>query len=115
MTDRLIKVLENQRLLTRGCVDMGAYVRIYADRDETLSYTVDWSPWLGSNTIASVSNESHGPTVTSTNTTTAATLTISKSPGRIEHRITDSAGQTKELRLDIRLPQGNGSHSYGCY
>lgn len=114
MADRLIKVLENGRLLTRGLANLEGAVQAYVGKDEALTFTVDWSNWLGARTIASVANEVHGPTLTASNTTTTASLTVSRAPGTIYHRITDSDGQTKELRIHVRSPDQSAVRDYGC-
>lgn len=108
MTDRVVKVLENNRLVTRGAGHCGRHVFLSLDEDETLPYTVDWSDWLGSDTISSVTNESNGPSVTNaSNTTTTASLTLTaSSDGYVEHRITTAAGAVKELRLVVNSDSG---------
>ena len=103
MTDRLVKVLENGRLVCRGIRKRGAGAFVRMSENETLPFTVDWSDWLGSDTIASVTNETSGPAVSSaSNTTTIASLTISGArDGWIEHRITTAAGAVKELLITV--------------
>jgi hypothetical protein len=105
MTDRLIKVLEQGKLICRGLKHRGKNVSIAQDSDETLSYSVDWSTWLGSDTIASVINEATGVTVTgASNTTTTTTFNLNASrTGWVEHRITTAAGLTKELLLVVEI------------
>jgi len=108
MTDRLIKVLENGRFVARGVGRHNNGVVINLTEDESLPYTVDWSGWLGSDTISSVTNESHGPTVSNaSNTTTTASLTITASSnGYIQHRVTTAAGATKELMIVVNGEAG---------
>jgi hypothetical protein len=103
MTDRIVKVLENGRTITRGVNVKGSGFVLNADPDEVLPITFDWSGWLGTDTIASVANESHGPGISAaSNTTTTATFTVSASSnGYIEHRITTAAGSVKEARLTV--------------
>jgi hypothetical protein len=103
MTDRIVKVLENGRFVLRGVHKRGRGVLIFVDEDETLPVTFDWSNWLGTDTISSVANETHGPTVSgASNTTTTATFKVNASgDGYIEHRITTAAGSVKELRLTV--------------
>ncbi|MCJ8334628.1 MAG: hypothetical protein MJH10_10345 [Epibacterium sp.] len=113
MANRLVKVLEGGRFLTRGCNDMGSHVLLRVDPDEVLVFTVDWTPWLGGNTIQSVSNQAEGVTITSNYSGSIVTLKISGSPGFIQHRISDSAGQTKEVRLEVRTPEGQTFGAYG--
>lgn len=114
MADRIVKVLENNRYVTRGVSDMGRYVEIELDQDETLLLTVDWSNWLGSETIASTTNEADGPTVGAIATTGAVnTFTIGGNPGYVQHRITTSAGQTKELRIRVIQAEPIYREDYG--
>jgi len=113
MADRTIKVLENNRLVTRGASSDGRNATIEVDEDETLPITVDWSGWLGSDTIASVTNEATGPSVSGeSNTTTTAALSVSGDPGLIEHRITTAAGAVKELRVWVASPNGVPNRTY---
>lgn len=113
MTNRIAKVLENGRLVCRGLRKRGSGVYVVMTENETLPFTVDWSDWLGSDTIASVTNETHGPSVsTASNTTTTASLTLS-SPrdGWIEHRITTAAGSTKELIITVNSDRNSKDYS----
>lgn len=105
MTDRLIKVLEQGKTILRGLKPRGNAVVAAQDENETLDYTVNWSGWLGSDTISSVTNTSTGLTVSSaSNTTTAATFKLSGSiSGWLEHRITTAAGRTKELLILLEV------------
>lgn len=106
MTDRLIKVLEQKKLITRGLSKSGEIALIEHDDDTTLDYTIDWSSWLGSDTIASTDNEATGPTVVvKSQTNTQVVLTISGDGGRIEHRITTTtSGETPELLIVVNSP-----------
>jgi len=114
MADRTIKVLENGRTVSRGVNRNGNSPLIYQDEDETLPYTVDWSGWLGSDTIASVTNTTHGPTISAaSNTTTTASLTITASQnGYIEHKITTAAGSVKELRIYVNANKETKDYSF---
>lgn len=113
MTDRLIKMLENGRSVCRGVSKRSDGVAMMLAEDETLNITVDWSDWLGSAEIASVTDEATGVSVTSSNTTTTATLTVSAPPGIIQHRITTDGGEVKELRVYVNCPTGDVSDDYG--
>jgi len=111
MTDRLIKVLEQGRILTRGINKDGSRAFMVKDHDETLPITVDWSAWLGTDTISSVTNEAHGPGVSSaSNTTTKASLTISGNSGHVEHRITTAAGAIKELTIIVNAEEARKTY-----
>lgn len=115
MTDRIVKVLEDNRFVTRGVQQRSRDLILEVDEDETLKVTFDWSSWLGSDTIASVTNEVSGPTLSgASNTTTQASFKVSGGPGLIEHRITTTTGgETKEVRLWVSSPLANASDDYG--
>jgi hypothetical protein len=116
MADRIVKVLENGNLVTRGIGKKSDGPVIALDEDETLDVTFDWTGWLGSDTIASVTNEATSTTVSSeSNTTTTSTFFISGSCGLVEHRITTAAGLTKELRLWVDAPGFALTDDYGFY
>jgi hypothetical protein len=104
MADRLVKVLENGRLITRGLNTLGSNPILFIDEDETLAVSFNWTDWLDGDTISSVANSSHGPGVSgASNTTTTATFRVSATrDGYIEHRITTAAGNVKELNLLVR-------------
>lgn len=106
MPDRLIKVLEQKKLITRGVSKSGAIVLIEHDDDTILDYTFDWETWLGSDTIASVVVDATGPTaVIKSQTTTQVVLTISGDGGFIELRITTTtSGETDELFIAVNSP-----------
>jgi len=102
MADRLIKMLENGRMVTRGIGQKSTGAILELDLDETLPISVDWSDWLGTDTISSVTNEPTSVSVSNeSNTTTTAAFSVSGSPGVIEHRITTAAGTIKEMRLYV--------------
>jgi hypothetical protein len=114
VTDRLVKVLENGRLVARGLSLISTGAALMLDEDETLSVTIDWSGWLDTDTISSVTNEVESVSVSSeSNTTTQASFSVSGSPGIIQHRITTAAGNIKELKLCINSPYVTTSSDYG--
>ncbi len=114
MADRLVRVLENGRLNTRGLNDMGSYVCLTLDDDETLTLTINWTDWLGTEAISSTENEVSGPTAGSITTASGVnTFTVSGSPGWIQHRITTDGGQTKELRIRVQSPEPVIRDDYG--
>ena len=116
MADRLIKVLENDRLITRGVNVDNRKIRVYMDEDEVLPFTVNYSDWLGTDTIASVVNETFGPTVTNeSNTTTTALMTIAAdNNGRIEQRITTAAGTVRELLFLVNSDSSSRRYPTSC-
>lgn len=101
MTDRLVKVIENGRHVLRGLSKRRAGPLLEISDDEKLTVTVDWSGWLGSNTISSIANTAQSVTLSgATNTTTQATFDITATAsGWVEHVMTASDGQKK--RIDI--------------
>lgn len=103
MTNRLVKMLENGRIVVRGLSRRGIGVEVQMDRDESLPISVDWSGWLGSDTIASVTNAAAGASVSAeSNTTDTVSLTLSgRSTGYLDSRITTSSGKIKELRVFV--------------
>ena len=107
MTDRTVFVLEQCKISAKGLGLSGQHPILYLDEDEKLTVVVDWSQWLGTDTIASVENEATLATVTNpTNDTTSATLTLnSRYSGYVEHRITTAAGQVKELKILVKTKQ----------
>lgn len=114
MTDRLVRVLENGRLITRGLNDMGSHVRLTLDEDETLTLTINWTGWLGTEDISSTENEVDGPTAGSITTASGVnTFTVSGNPGWIQHRITTDGGQTKELRIRVQSSEPLYRDDYG--
>lgn len=115
MTDRLVKVLENGRFITRGIHRRGRAGEVLLDREEALPVTVDWSGWLGTDTISSVTNATSGASVSSeSNTDTTNTFTVSgASTGYVDSRITTAAGSIKEFRLYVRNYDGWREKDYG--
>jgi hypothetical protein len=114
MTDRTIYVLEQGKVVTRGLGQSGQHPVLYLDEDEKLSVSVDWSEWLGTDTIASVTNEATLTTVSNAanTTTTASFLLNSRYNGYLEHRITTTAGQVKELKIMVDVKQDQPRHDY---
>lgn len=79
------------------------------DPDAILDYTVDWSRWLGTDTIAT--SQWTVPTglteVTATNTPTSATVWLSGGTAgqayTVTNRITTSGGRTDERSVVINV------------
>jgi len=115
MADRYIKILEQGKSILRGVKPRGNAIVAAQDRNETLNYSVNWATWLGSDTIASVTNETTGITLTAaSNTTTTSTFTISgQSSGWLEHRITTAAGRVKELLILVEVAGFPVQSDYG--
>ena len=115
MTDRYIKVLQQGKSVLRGLKPRGNAVVAAQDRNESLNYTVNWSSWLGADTITSVTNETTGVSLSAaSNTTTTATFTISgNTSGWIQHRITTTAGRIKELLILVEVAGFPVQDDYG--
>lgn len=83
--------------------------RFIKDPDATLDYAVDWSDWLGNDTIDSVSWTVPAgiSQVSVTNTTTKATIWVSGGTiGRVYTivcRITTAAGRTDDRNVLLRI------------
>lgn len=103
-----IYVMANGRIATRDATRTGAGVNIQIDDDETIPVAIDWSGWLGTDTISSVTNSATGATVSgASNTNTTAAFSISGATSAIiEHRITTAAGAIKEMPIFINGTSG---------
>lgn len=79
------------------------------DADEVLDFSIDWSQWLGSDTIVSSTwTVPSGLTKDSTtNDTTSATVVVSGGTDGVTYnlvnRIITANGQTREASIDITL------------
>lgn len=106
MPDRKLIVLENNRVTSRGLPFADGWHYLTMHEDDVLKVTVDWSNWLGSDTIDTSTFTSDGGANidSSTNTTTQATVTLSGEEGlsEIENKITTTNGLTKVLRFRTR-------------
>lgn len=70
--------------------------------DDTLTYVLDYSNWLGTDTISSVTRETSGTAATGTsNTTTTATQKLN-SDGYMDIKITTAAGMVRQDRICIK-------------
>lgn len=116
MADRTILMQENGRLTMRGLFMLNGYPTAFHDDDDKLTYTVDWSRWLGANTISAVTNTADDMTITGeSNTTTTATFTVELddgASGELEQQITDSGGQKKTLRIRYRSRRDDEQEDY---
>jgi hypothetical protein len=96
------------------------------DKDEVLDYSVDWSRWLGTSTISSVTwyvNDADGvktqiapaavvnglQNVSQTHTNTVATIILGLGTNNAEYklycRITDSSGSIAERTVKLRIKE----------
>lgn len=115
MTDRYIKVLQQAKTVLRGLKPRGNAIVAMQDENETLDYSVNWTTWLGTDTIASVTNTVTGLSISNaSNTTTTATFRLSGSiSGWLEHRITTAGGRTKELLILLEVSGFPITSDYG--
>lgn len=104
MVDMVVRVLENDRYACRGVHDYLGGLSLSLAGGNTRVCEVDWGPWLGTDTIASVSADASGATVTTANTDTAVTLTISnvRGAGYVRHTITTTDGLVRTLDIETR-------------
>lgn len=109
MVDRVIIVAENDRASYRGIKRTGeASWLAYQRQNDDQSYVLDYSNFLGSDTISSVTRTSFGTTVAGTsNTTTTATQSLS-GYGYVDIQITTAAGRDRVDRICIE-PHGEDS------
>ena len=90
---------------------MGSSQSFIKDPDAVLDYAVDWTDWLGSDTIASASwTVGTGLTkVTNSNTTKVATVWLSGGTASTEYsivnRIVTAGGRTDDRTLTIAVEQ----------
>lgn len=103
MVDRIVMISENNRFSSRGISQLSAseYMAYQRD-DDVLDYTMDYSSWLGTDTITGTpTREASGTVVTSpTNTTTQVVQKLSGS-GYVDIKIVTTAGRTKQDRICI--------------
>tara|TARA_R100001443_G_scaffold47628_1_gene60202 strand:+ start:145 stop:489 length:345 start_codon:yes stop_codon:yes gene_type:complete len=83
--------------------DHKGYPSFWKDKDEVLTYTVDWSRFLGTDTIASSTWTVNSVTsAATTNTTTQTTIKVSGDPGNegwANNKIVTAGGSTKEQSI----------------
>jgi len=116
MPDRRIAFYENARTTTRGIKEINpAHFRAYHRQDDDLTYTLDYSGWLGSETISSVTRTAQGPTVTGTSNTTTQVSQRLKGQGYVDIYITTSGSQVLTSRIDVKYPaeEWSGTWDYG--
>lgn len=103
MSDRRIILAENGRASYRGLMREGeALWSAYQRNDDDLSYVIDYSNWLGSETIDTVTRTPYGTAVAGTaNTTTTSTQRL-KGSGYVDIKITTSGSQVRTDRIIIR-------------
>ena len=103
MTDRTIILAENGRASYRGLEREGeALWSAYQRNEDDLSYVIDYSNWLGSETISSVTRTPYGTTVAGTSNTTTTSTQRLKGAGYVDIQITTSGSQVRMDRIIIR-------------
>lgn len=84
----------------------------YKDSDSVLSYTIDWSRVLGTDTISSVTWTVSGVTNSaSSNTTTTTTIKISGSGGYAKATVVTAGGNTHIRTLNF-LEEGQSATAW---
>ncbi len=82
---------------------------VYKDPESVLDYSLNWSDWLGTDTISAVVwTVPAGITqTTATNTTTAATIWLSGGTANAEYtiecKITTASGRTDERSFIVKI------------
>ena len=103
MTDRTIILAENGRASYRGLTREGeALWTAYQREDDDLKYVIDYSNWLGSETISTVTRTPYATTVAGTSNTTTTSTQRFKGTGYVDIKITTSGSQVREDRILIR-------------
>lgn len=108
MADRTILLAENGRYSLRGIKAISPQeFMAYQEDDDALTYTLDYSAYLGSDTIASVAREASGVTVTNTSNTTTQIIQRLKGFGFVDITATMTGGDVNKLRITIRERENN--------
>lgn len=106
MSDRKLLVLENGRITSRGLAFVDGKHQLFMDEDDVLDVTIDWSRWLGSDTISTSTFTSDGganiASSSSTSTTASANLSGEDGTSLIENKIVTANGLTKALKFYTR-------------
>jgi len=108
MADRTILLAENGRYSLRGIKAVSPQeFMAYQEDNDALTYTLDYSNYLGSDTISSVARQSSGVTVTNTSNTTTQVIQRLKGFGYIDITTTFAGGDVNKLRITIRERQNS--------
>ena len=103
MADRTVLLAENGRYSLRGIKAISPQEFLaYQEDDDALTYTLDYSAYLGSDTISSVAREASGVTVTNTSNTTTQVIQRLKGFGFVDITTTMAGGDVNKLRITIR-------------
>ena len=107
--------MQQGKQILRGLKPRGNAAVLNLASGDSLDIRIDWSAWLGSDTIASVSNDVTGVQISSaSNTPTTATLFLSgQNSGWLEHRITTTAGRIKQQMIFVEIGGFPVSDDYG--
>lgn len=103
MTDRTIILAENGRASYRGISREGeALWSTYQRENDDLTYVIDYSNLLGSDTISSITRTPYGTTVAGTSNTTTTSTQRLKGTGYVDIQATMASGQVRVDRIVIR-------------
>lgn len=103
MVDRTLILAENGRNSLRGVTQINAgEFEAYQDEDDALTYTIDLAPYLGSDTIASVTRTASGPTVANTSNTTTRIIQRLTGFGYVDIAATMTGGDVQQFRLWVK-------------
>lgn len=83
------------------CQISEAKFQAFQRNDETLTYVFDFSNWLGSETISSVTRSGSGTSAAGTSNTTTTMTQRLQGHGYMDFKITTSGSQVKQFRLLI--------------
>lgn len=113
MTDRTIVFAENGRAVSRG-IDQRSPTHFLATQyDEDIEdYVADFSSWLGTDTIASVTRTPSGPSVTSTSNTTTTVTQSLQGFGCVLIGITTAAGRVKNFTIEVGRVGGGAAPNF---
>lgn len=105
--NRTIRVLASGRAqaLTPLYYDIDGFIASDQDADETMNYTVDWSGWLGADTISSSTWTAENVTLGSAaNTAKQTSMRISgvTGSGKAVNRVTTAAAAVKDLTIRFK-------------
>lgn len=115
MADRTIVLAQNGRHSVRGLsVITPQEFRAYQDKDDALTYTIDYTAYLDGATISSVTRTATGTTVTGTSNTTTKIIQRLSGFGYVDISATLSSGDTDVLRICIipRLANSRARDNY---
>ena len=105
MTNQTVKIRENNNVIGRGVTIVGDRIYVEQDNDDVLTYSLDLSDWLGTDTISTVSANGVYCGATATVAGDVIDLTISSVNDQWTRHpeawvtVTTAAGQKKRWRI----------------